>query len=271
MAGVLDVVRPVLAANMLGLTQTVSTVAGAVRVTSTLLHSTGEWLTFDPLTIPVAGSDAQAIGSGLTYARRYATLALCNLATEDDDGDHASRSAARRQPDPQPYDWGALGWTDRPEHDLERERVRSQLAEYHVDVRNELRTKWDELNLAWPLSRETLADWDQTVEAFIAQHEPPPAPPADSTPNPQLDVESSKPAGRARTGPSSTAPKALIDEVRLVGAAAELTEPEILEFLTATFGSPIEDLAALTIAQARAAIPMLQRASGHGQEDTSEL
>lgn len=52
----------------------------------------GEELDFHfPLTL---GANPQAIGSGLTYARRYSLLCLLSLAAEDDDGEEARQSPA---------------------------------------------------------------------------------------------------------------------------------------------------------------------------------
>ncbi len=58
-------------------------------------------------------SAAQSLGSAITYSRRYAVMALWNLAPEDDDGNAARQPEQRRreqphrQADPPPklYDW----------------------------------------------------------------------------------------------------------------------------------------------------------------------
>jgi len=76
---------------------------GRVAVTTTLLHSSGQYIA-NTLSAP-AGGDVQAIGSAITYVRRYAATALLGLAPEDDDG-QASVSQTRgqqqrRQPPPQ--------------------------------------------------------------------------------------------------------------------------------------------------------------------------
>lgn len=65
----------------------------SARVTTMLLHSSGEWIA-DDLELPAAqGSkfDAQTVGSAITYARRYAYQSILNIAGEvDDDGNAAS-------------------------------------------------------------------------------------------------------------------------------------------------------------------------------------
>lgn len=53
--------------------------------TVTLLHTSGDSMSFDPLPFPY-GRDAQATGSMMTYYRRYALTAALGLGTADDDG-----------------------------------------------------------------------------------------------------------------------------------------------------------------------------------------
>jgi hypothetical protein len=59
-------------------------------LTTTILHSSGQWLAFAPYTRPQV-RDEQGFGSALTYARRYSLLAIFGIAPEDDDGSEATR------------------------------------------------------------------------------------------------------------------------------------------------------------------------------------
>lgn len=89
-----------------------------VEVETVLMHESAEWVA-DSIELPVTPRydketkesyvDAQAIGSTITYARRYALAAMCGVAPEDDDGNAASGGgspAAKKpaqkvqQPDP---------------------------------------------------------------------------------------------------------------------------------------------------------------------------
>jgi hypothetical protein len=55
-----------------------------------LIHSYGEWIR-DRCVFPVAQQTAQAYGSAITYARRYALAAMVGIAPdEDDDGNGAT-------------------------------------------------------------------------------------------------------------------------------------------------------------------------------------
>lgn len=62
--------------------------AGEPIIVTTLLHSSGEWISGELLVKPVK-PDPQSIGSAITYGRRYALSALVGIAPEDDDGEAA--------------------------------------------------------------------------------------------------------------------------------------------------------------------------------------
>jgi len=62
-----------------------------MTVTTGLIHENGEWLTFPPMGLKLP-NDAQAVGSALTYARRYSLLTIFGIAPEDDDGRAATQA-----------------------------------------------------------------------------------------------------------------------------------------------------------------------------------
>ncbi len=82
--------RKPLGDNGLAVTQLTETVsAGAVKITSILLHESGEWIRSE-LTVPAEGNKginpAQAMGSAISYGRRYGLSALVGISADDDDG-----------------------------------------------------------------------------------------------------------------------------------------------------------------------------------------
>jgi hypothetical protein len=91
---VLSAVRPALGVNELALVQTIVSdplpdgKLGPELVRTTLLHSSGEWLSGDvPLFIARGDNASQAYASAVSYARRYGVnLLLCLAADDDDDG-----------------------------------------------------------------------------------------------------------------------------------------------------------------------------------------
>lgn len=64
-------------------------------LTTRLMHTSGEWLQAS-YTLSPTQNTPQASGSALTYARRYALLAVLGLGTEDDDGHAASVAPAAK-------------------------------------------------------------------------------------------------------------------------------------------------------------------------------
>jgi hypothetical protein len=65
-----------------------------VIIETLFLHESGEQLSAGRLHVPATKHDAQGYGSALSYARRYSLLAACGIATEDDDGNGASKPKA---------------------------------------------------------------------------------------------------------------------------------------------------------------------------------
>jgi len=89
--GILDEVRPVLAANGISVLQETVTTDSGIGVTTRLLHVSGEWIELGPL-LMVRSNSPQDNGSALTYARRYALCAALSIAAdEDDDGALATK------------------------------------------------------------------------------------------------------------------------------------------------------------------------------------
>lgn len=73
-------------------THVVNTINGEMRsiVRTTLLHEDGETMTSDTEIICSKPNDPQAMGSAISYARRYGLQAFVVLKAEDDDGNAGS-------------------------------------------------------------------------------------------------------------------------------------------------------------------------------------
>ena len=89
LVGLIDALRAPLAAQGIIVLQPVSSpVAGRVRVTTTLLHSSGEWMS-STADLP-SGATAQSFGAAVAYLRRYALQSMLGVsgdADADDDGE----------------------------------------------------------------------------------------------------------------------------------------------------------------------------------------
>ena len=68
-----------------------------VIIETIFIHKSGEQMSSGKLHVPATKHDAQGYGSALTYARRYSLMAACGIAPEDDDGNAASKPAAKTQ------------------------------------------------------------------------------------------------------------------------------------------------------------------------------
>lgn len=83
LSDVLAAVVPMLCAHGLVLTHLVEGTPGVATVTTQLSHVSGQFIAAT-LSLSVSGETPQAMGTGLTYARRYGTTGLLGIATEDD-------------------------------------------------------------------------------------------------------------------------------------------------------------------------------------------
>src|SRR5579863_4099587 len=73
----LDIVRKALGGHEIATVQTtaIDKEAGLIRLTTTLAHASGEWLSSEWPVCPIAETSApRRMGAALTYARRYAVL-----------------------------------------------------------------------------------------------------------------------------------------------------------------------------------------------------
>ena len=65
-----------------------------IGVITRIVHSSGQWVEFGPLIVPLSKHDAHGVGSATSYAKRYALAAAIGVTSEDDDGN----AATERQP-----------------------------------------------------------------------------------------------------------------------------------------------------------------------------
>lgn len=90
LAAVWEVCRIPLSKNGLTVMQHPTAEGSNVSVETLLIHSTGEWVS-SKLTMIAKDATPQAIGSLITYGRRYSLSSIIGIASElDDDGNAAS-------------------------------------------------------------------------------------------------------------------------------------------------------------------------------------
>ncbi|QHO78245.1 single-stranded DNA-binding protein [Bradyrhizobium sp. CCBAU 051011] len=83
----LDIVRKCLGLHEIATVQStaIDRDSGLIRLTTTLVHASGEWVSSDWPVCPASETAApHRMGAALTYARRYALFTLVGIAGEDD-------------------------------------------------------------------------------------------------------------------------------------------------------------------------------------------
>jgi hypothetical protein len=99
LADVLEVVRKALSKHGIAVVQALQSDGERIWLETRLAHSSGQSLTS---TYPISGGTDQAIGSSITYGRRYALSAMVGLAADEDDDGEASTTEAASKPAPKP-------------------------------------------------------------------------------------------------------------------------------------------------------------------------
>jgi hypothetical protein len=102
-----DAIRGPLGQHGFSLIQLPAAGQGRVTVTSILLHKSGEWIASE-LAMPLTQATPHAVGSAISYARRYAAMSILGVSADDDDANgatpapHPPQVTPQAQPTPQP-------------------------------------------------------------------------------------------------------------------------------------------------------------------------
>ena len=82
----LDIVRKCLGQHEIATVQStaIDRDSGLIKLTTTLVHASGEWVSSDWPVCPASETAPHRMGAALTYARRYALFTLVGIAGEDD-------------------------------------------------------------------------------------------------------------------------------------------------------------------------------------------
>lgn len=168
LATVVEATRMALTEQGLSVMQPVRLGEGQITVTSVLAHKSGEWLA-EEMSWPVASADNRSIGSGITYARRHAYLALVGgAATDEDDdaesargGDHDTQRPQPKPPAPKPL---------APEHAKRAAAIWKRAQEQKFTAESFPRFVAAALGIAKPSKDWTEADMD-SLEAELSAGE----------------------------------------------------------------------------------------------------
>ena len=80
---------PYLSKHGLSISQGNEVIQGAICVTTTLMHKSGQWIR-SKVKLPLEKKNAQGVGSAITYGRRYGLSAIVGIAQYDDDAQSIS-------------------------------------------------------------------------------------------------------------------------------------------------------------------------------------
>lgn len=94
LSSVMTAIRIPFAENGLSYTQGCRLDGNSWVLSTTLLHSSGETLSFDYPVICAKQNDPQAFGAAVTYARRFSLSAIAGVSQVDDDGNTAAKTPA---------------------------------------------------------------------------------------------------------------------------------------------------------------------------------
>lgn len=88
LASVREACNGPLTKNGIAVVQSPSLAGNVVSVRTILIHSSGQWISGD-VSCAAKDDSPQAVGSAITYLRRYALQSFAGVAPEDDDGEAA--------------------------------------------------------------------------------------------------------------------------------------------------------------------------------------
>lgn len=146
---VLAVCKEPLASNGLSILQLVGSDTKGTYLETILLHSSGESICSTLTVTPTKANDLQALGSAITYCRRYALQAMMCIPSVDDDAEWAERAARNRPEDDavSARDLGAmqtiLSQHEQNAMDATTEPERKKFQGLASDMRLKIQEAWD--------------------------------------------------------------------------------------------------------------------------------
>lgn len=110
LAQVWEVIREPMTKNNLSVFQNVSSTDHGIAISTRICHSSGQWVEFGPLEIPLNKRDAQSVGSATSYGKRYSLSAAIGVVSEEEDDD--AEKAMDRNDKKQPKNINETQWSE---------------------------------------------------------------------------------------------------------------------------------------------------------------
>lgn len=103
LSDLLDIVKPTFASYGLAVLQVPSTEDGRISISAQVIHHSGHIFHLGSVGIKSEGLTLQALGSAMSYLKRYQLATLCGVAAdlEEDDGNSATKQQAYSNSKPQ--------------------------------------------------------------------------------------------------------------------------------------------------------------------------
>lgn len=112
LASVMEAIREPIGNNGLSIWQDATLDEMGVNVTTRIVHISGQWVEFGPLTIPLGKRDAHAVGSACSYGKRYALCAALGVVSDDDDDGNKAVASYKQEQRREPRKITKEQWTE---------------------------------------------------------------------------------------------------------------------------------------------------------------
>ena len=87
---VVEVIDEAIEGTGLSYSQEATSEGNYISVATHVFHNSGQFISFDPLSLPATKADAQGFGSAVTYAKRHALSAVFGITSDQDDDGNAT-------------------------------------------------------------------------------------------------------------------------------------------------------------------------------------
>lgn len=112
LASVMEAIREPLGNNGLSVWQDATLNEIGVNVTTRIVHISGQWVEFGPITIPIGKKDAHSVGSACSYGKRYALCAALGVVSDDDDDGNKAVASHKNEQKQEPKLTTKAQWTE---------------------------------------------------------------------------------------------------------------------------------------------------------------
>ena len=160
---ILNTIKPTLAKHKLAVMQPATKANGEVKVSTVILHESGEWIKSAPLMLKTEKDTPQGAGSAITYARRYTLSSMLGIESEgDDDANLASGNKKKIKSKEHSKDNNGLAskkqlkymHTLRGQVGVEEDALRNAIRAYNKESSKELTSKEASEIIDWLLKEK---------------------------------------------------------------------------------------------------------------------